>query len=164
MNDPIPNWPNSFEPQHRMPPPTNRAHDDSSCVDTSITPQGPSGDGLTEGLLMIVTDAVGLPVAVAVDVEVTVWVRVAVEARVAEIVTVAVNDPVRLEEGVVDGVGALDGVTVEVKEIVGDGEALATVSSYSEVPKPVVAVKYTCRKCTHVNTHAHIKTSDPVKA
>jgi hypothetical protein len=104
VNDPMPNWPNSLEPQHRTPPPTNRAHDDSPCVNTSTTPQGPSGDGLTEGLRV----AVGLGDAVNVDVEVAVGVRVAVD--------VTVIDTEELEEGVTAGVrvGVLDCVLEDV--------------------------------------------------
>jgi hypothetical protein len=131
----------------------NRAHDESPCVDTSITPHGPSGDGVIEGLLVI--DTVGLRDAVDVDVEVAVRVQVALE--VTEPVAVAVIDTEAVKEGVVVRVGVTDGVTEDVMEMVGDGEALATVSSYSEVPVLLVAMKYTCSTCTHIPTRAHMK-------
>ncbi len=68
-------------------------------------------------------DAVRLRVAVDVDVEVAVRVRVAVD--VTEPMTVAVIDTEAPKEGVVVRVGAPDGVTEDVTEMVGDGVALA---------------------------------------
>ncbi len=65
---------------------------------------------------MVVTDTVGLRVAVADDVDVIVWVRVTVDVRVAEIV--AVTDAEALKEGVTVCVGVLDGVTEDVMETV----------------------------------------------
>ncbi len=127
----IPNWLYSFEPQHRMPPPTNRAHDASPCVDTSTTPQGPSGDGVMEGLLVI--DAVRLRVAVDVEVEVAVRVRVAVD--VIEPVAVAVIDTEAVKEGVLVRVGVPDGVTEDVMEMVGDGVALAEDAPVDVLPE-----------------------------